>query len=152
MNTKIENYANNYYKLCLASDDDELTKIIFENWLLFIDKVIHSPEYKVTPAERVSRDIPSGMPVAVCMASVGEAKLAMLELSWMHPALLFRFGNFDEQPYKTEDSKIDFVKSILRKIPGIKINEYEIAEPISVNDPNRVPNTNYVDYIAVIKK
>ena len=82
----------------------------------------------------------------VCIIDVAKAQLD----SDLKPALIIRFGNFEEQPYRTTEEQKSYSKSLLAGVYNDKTFSFKETDQIVSDGENKVTqNRVYNQYIAL---
>jgi hypothetical protein len=81
--------------------------------------------------------------VPVCLLEVGY----LLKTFTSEPALLFRFGNFQEQPYDNPSKQIKYVSNLISQIDFIE--SYNISSVSAGDVKSSIKNSAYNMYVAV---
>lgn len=81
--------------------------------------------------------------VPVCLLEIG----ALIKTFSSEPALLFRFGNFQEQPYDDSSKQISYVSKLISKIDFIENYNIQSTTPDKIK--NNIKNSSYSLYIVV---
>ena len=82
----------------------------------------------------------------VCIIDVAKAQSD----SDLKPALIIRFGNFEEQPYKTIEEKINYSRSLLTGAYNDKTFSFKETDQIVSDGENKITqNKVYNQYIAL---
>lgn len=99
---------------------------------------------KVPCSRQIFESLPAGSKVPIALLEVSYVKSFLSS----EPALLVRFGTFEEQPIKETQEQINFVSSLINS-SGFFPENYNIASISSGNAKNNIKNSNYGIYIAV---
>lgn len=99
---------------------------------------------KVKCDRKIFENSPAGSLVPICLLEVTYIK------GWIssEPALIFRFGTFDEQPMKEEKDQINFVRDVINN-SGYFAETYKIEKVSAGNAKTNIKNSNYGLYIGV---
>jgi hypothetical protein len=114
------------------------------NELQDIKAAIENKIPKVTCSRKIFESLPAGSKVPIAILEVSYVK------SWFssEPALLVRFGTFEEQRMTETAEQISFVSSLISS-SGFFIENYNVASISAGNAKNNIKNSNYGVYIAV---
>ncbi len=99
---------------------------------------------KVTCSRKIFETLPAGSKVPIALLEVSYVK----RLLSSEPALLVRFGTFEEQPMKDAAEQTAFVSNLIES-SGYFASNYNIASISAGNAKNNIKNSNYGVYIAV---
>lgn len=99
---------------------------------------------KVICSRQIFEKLPAGSLIPICLLEVTYIK----GFVGSSPALVFRFGTFDEQPMKDATERINFAKSIIDG-SGYFASSYKIKEVSPGNVRTNIKNSNYGLYVGV---
>jgi hypothetical protein len=125
-------------EISTVSDEDKIKE--FQDLKQDVEKKIT----KVQCSRQIFEKLPAGSMVPICLLEVTYIK------GWIssEPALVFRFGTFEEQPIKTTEEQISYVKNII-DTSGYFADTYKIEHVSPGNVKTNIKNSNYGMYISV---
>lgn len=125
-------------EISTVSDEDKIKE--FQDLKQDVEKKI----IKVQCSRQIFEKLPAGSMVPICLLEVTYIK------GWIssEPALVFRFGTFEEQPIKTTEEQISYVKNII-DTSGYFSDTYKIEYVSPGNVKTNIKNSNYGMYISV---
>lgn len=125
-------------EISTVSDEDKIKE--FQDLKQDVEKKI----IKVQCSRQIFEKLPAGSMVPICLLEVTYIK------GWIssEPALVFRFGTFEEQPIKTTEEQISYVKNII-DTSGYFADTYKIEHVSPGNVKTNIKNSNYGMYISV---
>lgn len=164
---KLANYIENKFLIKNAEDmsaesesdkiskpDEDHQKAIFKSWYNLLDTKRNNVIERVESKKALFKDKSPPAIVPVCMVQPGQA-LKPGSILFKDTALLFRFGDFSEQPYTSAQSQKNYVSNLIDRISNSKNYELLIVsvdEDDVSTETSEYDNSNYMDWVAVFFK
>ena len=156
-NLKLLRNIDTFYKLAQAKEDDkkdieEIKVAYFDVWEAVLSPSSPAGQGKIQEVfvkEPIFKKRGPNSNVPVCIVESTEAQSGFLPI--YEPSFIFRFGNFEEQPYKSDQDQIDYATQLLLKYTTytVDIRQFEIEKISESNVRMKINNSSYNSCVAV---